>query len=73
MINSLLIDEIQSVFHYIPLHSSIAGRKFGRFHGNDIFTTSESEKLLRLPMYYNMKESDVDKVIDVIHKFYIQK
>ncbi|MNW34168.1 dTDP-4-amino-4,6-dideoxygalactose transaminase [compost metagenome] len=73
LIDYLLKNEIQSVFHYIPLHSSIAGRKFGRFHGNDIFTTSESEKLLRLPMYYNMKESDVDKVIDVIHEFYIHK
>lgn len=73
LIDFLMKNEIQSVFHYIPLHSSIAGRKFGRFHGNDTFTTSESEKLLRLPIYYNMQESDVDKVIDVIHEFYIHK
>lgn len=73
LIAFLMKNEIQSVFHYIPLHSSLAGRKFGRFHGNDTFTTSESEKLLRLPIYYNMKESDVDKVIDVIHEFYIHK
>lgn len=72
LIDFLRKNEIQSVFHYIPLHSSLAGKKYGRFHGSDIFTSSESEKLLRLPIYYNMGQYDVDKVIDVIHEFYIQ-
>ncbi|MGG1637091.1 dTDP-4-amino-4,6-dideoxygalactose transaminase [Paenibacillus sp. NRS-1760] len=62
--------DIQSVFHYVPLHSSEAGIKYGRFNGEDRFTTTESEKLLRLPMYYNLSKSDVEKVVDCINKFY---
>ncbi|WP_419874591.1 dTDP-4-amino-4,6-dideoxygalactose transaminase [Candidatus Pristimantibacillus sp. PTI5] len=62
---------IQSVFHYVPLHSSEAGTKYGRFHGEDRYTTSESEKLLRLPMYYNLSNDDIDKVVDAITKFYV--
>ena len=61
---------IGSVFHYIPLHSAPAGRKFGRFSGEDIYTTKESERLLRLPMYYGLTREDVDKVIEAIHDFY---
>ena len=61
---------IGSVFHYIPLHSAPAGRKFGRFSGEDIYTTKESERLLRLPMYYGLTGEDVDKVIEAIHDFY---
>lgn len=49
---------ILAVFHYIPLHSSIAGLKFGHFHGEDKYTTAESERLLRLPMFYNLLESE---------------
>lgn len=71
LIEYLKEKEIQSVFHYIPLHSSKAGKQYGRFHGFDKFTTSESERLLRLPMYYNIKDSDIDKVVDAIYKFYI--
>lgn len=62
--------DIQSVFHYIPLHSAPAGLKFGRFHGEDRYTTRESERLLRLPMYYGLTASDTDKVIDVISAFF---
>lgn len=62
--------DIQAVFHYVPLHSSQAGRKFGRFHGEDIYTTSESEKLLRLPMYYGMKGENVLEVIYCIKHFF---
>ena len=51
---------IHSVFHYIPLHSAPAGRKFGRFHGEDVYTTKESERLCRLPMYYGLKDEQVD-------------
>jgi dTDP-4-amino-4,6-dideoxygalactose transaminase len=47
------------VFHYVPLHSSEAGRKFGRFHGDDIYTTKESERLMRLPLFYNLSEDDM--------------
>ena len=47
------------VFHYVPLHSSEAGRKFGRFHGEDVYTTKESERLMRLPLFYNLTEEDM--------------
>ena len=57
-------------FHYIPLHSAPAGRKFGRFHGEDQYTTEESERLMRLPMYYGLKPEDVEKVIETIKNFY---
>lgn len=61
---------ILSVFHYIPLHSSPAGEKYGEFVGDDIFTTKESERLLRLPLYYGMDEEDVQKVIHEVKNFY---
>lgn len=63
-------DGISAVFHYIPLHSSPAGVKFGRFSGEDKYTTKESERLLRLPMYYGLTESDIDIVVDRINRFY---
>ncbi len=62
--------EIAAVFHYVPLHSAPAGLRYGRFHGEDRYTTKESERLLRLPMYYNLAESDQQKVIDSIYDFY---
>lgn len=61
---------VQSVFHYIPLHTAPAGLKFGRFCGEDRYTTKESERLLRLPMYYQMKESDREYVVEKIYEFY---
>ena len=61
---------IQAVFHYIPLHTSPAGIRFGRFFGEDKYTTSESEKLVRLPMYYGLTRKEQDEVIDAIKKFY---
>lgn len=60
---------IQSVFHYVPLHSSPAGKKFGRFCGEDVYTTRESERLLRLPMYYNLDMEDVKRIVDTINSF----
>lgn len=54
---------IACVFHYVPLHSSPAGIKYGEFNGNDEFTTKESDRLVRLPMYYNMSQTDREKVI----------
>ena len=62
-------NEILTVFHYIPLHSAPAGIKFGRFDGEDEFTTKESERLVRLPLYYNMDSNDLDKVIDFTKRF----
>ena len=63
---------IGSVFHYIPLHSAPAGLKFGRFSGEDRYTTRESERLLRLPMYYGLTLGQVDEVCDAIRAFYGQ-
>lgn len=60
---------IMSVFHYIPLHSSPAGKKFGRFSGEDVYTTRESERLLRLPMFYNLDMEDVKKITDAVIAF----
>lgn len=61
---------VQAVFHYVPLHSAPAGLKFGRFHGEDRYTTGESDRLVRLPMYYGMDPADRDMVISVVKKFY---
>jgi len=70
LISYLKDRNIAAVFHYVPLHSAPAGLRFGRFHGEDRYTTKESERLLRLPMYYNLSESDQQKVIDAVHGFY---
>jgi len=61
---------VNSVFHYIPLHSAPAGLKFGRFHGEDRYTTRESERLARLPMYFGLTEADVTYVADAVKAFY---
>lgn len=61
---------ITAVFHYVPLHSAPAGRQFGRFHGDDAYTTKESERLMRLPMYYGLKADDVAAVCSRISEFY---
>ncbi len=64
---------VQLVFHYIPLHSSPAGLRFGRFDGEDRFTTRESERLVRLPLYYGLSEEDRGQVIQTIEDFFAQK
>lgn len=61
---------IQATFHYIPLHSSPAGEMFGRFSGEDVYTTSESDRLVRLPMYYGLGETDMQAVVEAIISFY---
>ena len=63
---------IMSVFHYVPLHSSPAGLKYGRFDGEDAYTTAESNRLTRLPMYYGLAPEDLNAVADAIHGFYGQ-
>ena len=68
---SYLRDEgILSVFHYVPLHSSPAGLKYGRFHGEDVYTTKESERLARLPLYYGLSEEDRALVIRTVRSFF---
>ena len=61
---------IVSSFHYIPLHSSPAGLRYGRFNGEDKFTTIESERLLRLPLYYGIKSDEIDYICDTIYDYY---
>ena len=61
--------DICSVFHYVPLHSAPAGKKFGRFSGEDVYTTKESERLMRLPMFYNLDMEDAKRVVDAIASF----
>ena len=70
LIEFLKKNEIYAVFHYIPLHSAEAGLKFGRFSGEDKYTTKESERLLRLPLYYGLKSEDVDYIISKVKEFY---
>ena len=61
---------IQAVFHYVPLHTSPAGKTYGRFHGEDRYTTKESERLVRLPMHYALEEEKVSYIIQMINDFY---
>ena len=61
---------IGAVFHYVPLHSAAAGQRFGRFHGEDVYTTKESERLIRLPMYYGLYREDLHRVVQAVFDFY---
>lgn len=61
---------IMAVFHYVPLHSAPAGLRFGRFSGEDCYTTKESERLLRLPLYYGLKEEQVSYISGKVKEFY---
>lgn len=70
LIDFLKANGIQSVFHYVPLHSAPAGQAFGIFHGEDKYTTKESERLLRLPLYYGIKDSEAEYVVSKIKEFY---
>ena len=62
--------DILAVFHYIPLHSAPAGQKFGVFHGHDRYTTAESERLVRVPLWYSMGDAVQKRVVDVVRAFY---
>lgn len=70
LISYLKTQNVNAVFHYVPLHSAPAGYKFGRFEGEDEYTTKESERLLRLPMYYGLKKEDLQHVIESVREFY---
>lgn len=70
LIGFLKENGIQAVFHYIPLHSAPAGKKYGEFCGEDRFSTRESERLLRLPMYYGLKKSEIEYIAEMITKYY---
>ena len=69
-IDFMKANDILCVFHYVPLHSAPAGIKFGRFYGEDKFTTSESDRLVRLPLYYNIDEKDLNFVITKTLEFF---
>jgi len=70
LIDHLARHKIMAVFHYVPLHSSPAGKRFGRVSGSMTFTSTTSDRLLRLPLYYEMSEKDVHRVADCIKDFY---
>lgn len=70
LIDYLGAQGILAVFHYVPLHSAPAGEKYGRFHGEDRYTTKESERLLRLPLYYSLSMEEAEEVVKHIEGFY---
>ncbi|MBQ3793999.1 MAG: dTDP-4-amino-4,6-dideoxygalactose transaminase [Lachnospiraceae bacterium] len=70
LINFLKSKDILAVFHYIPLHTAPAGQAYGRFHGEDVYTTKESERLMRLPLYYGLKPEEVDYISEQVKAFY---
>lgn len=70
LIRYLKTNGIEAPFHYIPLHSSDAGKKYGEFIGQDKFTTKESERLLRLPLYYDISDNEIQYIIEKVNKFF---
>ena len=70
LIAHLVKNGILAVFHYVPLHSAPAGKRFGRFHGEDVYTTNESNRLLRLPMFYGLKPEDLEFVCSKVKEFF---
>lgn len=70
LLAELKAQKVHAVFHYVPLHTAVAGAVHGRFSGHDCFTTRESERLLRLPLYYGMSMAEQDFVIDAVLGFY---
>ena len=69
-INFMKSKDVLTVFHYVPLHTAPAGLKYGRFHGEDKFTTRESDRLVRLPMYYALTEDDVNYICECVHEYF---
>ena len=73
LIKHLKERDILAVFHYVPLHSAPAGLKFGRFAGEDVYTTSQSDRLLRLPLYFGLSNEDRQAVINAVREFYNER
>lgn len=69
-INNMKSQEIGCAFHYIPLHSAPAGQKFGYFYNEDIYTTIESDRLVRLPLWYGMSTDEINKVISAVKNYF---
>lgn len=63
-------NSIGCVFHFVPLHTAVAGKKYGKFFGQDIYTTKESDRLVRFPMFYDLKEEQVEEVINKTLTFF---
>ena len=70
LMHTLNAQGIGAAFHYIPLHSSKAGKQYGRFHGEDEVTTAESERLLRLPLYFGMTREEAGQVVQAVTEFF---
>lgn len=70
LMNFLKLKEVNTVFHYIPLHSSIAGKQYGEFSGEDNYTTVESERLIRLPLYFGLDNEKINFVTSSIKSYY---
>ena len=70
LLSHLKSNGIGAVFHYIPLHSAPAGLQYGRFVGEDRYTTKESERLIRLPMYYGLKSAQIEFICEKIGAFF---
>lgn len=70
LMSHLKAHDITASFHYVPLHTAAAGKKYGVLSGEDLHTTKESQRLLRLPMYYGLADQDIEYVADVVHQFY---
>ena len=70
LISFLKKNGINAVFHYVPLHSAPAGLRYGRFSGEDVCTTRESSRLVRLPMYYGLSESEQDYICECVERFF---
>ena len=70
LLNYLKENGIEAVFHYVPLHSAPAGRKFGRFNGEDRYTTKESERLIRLPLFYSITDEEVEYTIEMLLEYF---
>lgn len=73
LIKHLKERDILAVFHYVPLHSAPAGLRFGRFNGEDLYTTSQSDRLLRLPLYFGLSDQDRQAVINAVREFYNER
>lgn len=70
LLSHLKANGVGAVFHYVPLHDAPGGLKYGRFFGQDVHTTRESERLIRLPLWYGLKESELSQVVDAVRGFY---